>query len=438
MADPGQLARRIVQDRFSVQGQDLSVGGVTLRAIAEQYGTPFFVYDAAGMRRNFTRLRAALADFATVFYSIKANPNPHVAQVFVTEGAGLEIASEGELSFALRAGGTPHRILAAGPGKSAGDLAAFVRAGIAEIHLESLDEARALDQIARAQGRVQTVSLRINPVTAATGGAMRMGGKPAVFGFDEEDMAPVAAEIGALSNLSLQGVHLFAGTQILDAKTLLTQWRHGLDVASRLAKQLGRPLASVDLGGGLGVPYHDGDATLDLDVLGAGVAELIALKATDPLIAQAHVIVEPGRYLTASSGVYAAQVLNVKTSRGHRFAVTDGGMHHHLAASGNLGQVLKRDYPVVAATRMREDANTAVTVSGPLCTPLDVLARQAHLPALAPGDLVAVLQSGAYGLTASPNGFLSHAFPPEILAEGGAARLIRPRINPDFWLAQGV
>jgi diaminopimelate decarboxylase len=434
MAEPGLLARRLVNERFAVLGPDLAIGGVTMRALSERFGTPFFAYDASGMRAAYRGLSAAVEGFASVYYSIKANPNPAVARLFVDQGAGLEIASAGELSFALRGGGSPDHILAAGPGKTRDDLEAFVRSGIAEIHLESLDEARLLNEIAGAAGRRQTVSLRINPIAAATGGAMRMGGKPAVFGFDEEEMPEVAGVVDAMSHLSLSGVHLFAGTQILDAHTLLTQWRHGLGVARALAKVLDRPLASIDLGGGLGIPYHDGDGALDLEMVRAGVAELIAMKAADASIANAHVIVEPGRYLTGPSGVYVAQVLNTKTSRGHRFAVTDGGMHHHLAASGNLGQVVKRDYPIVAATRMSEAAGAAVTVSGPLCTPLDVLARSARLPDLAPGDLVAVLQSGAYGLTASPNGFLSHPSPPEILVDGGEAQLIRPRIKPDAWV----
>jgi diaminopimelate decarboxylase len=436
MADPGSLARQLVTDRFAVQGPDFAIGGVTLRALAEQFGTPFFAYDAHGMRESYRALAAAVDGFASIYYSIKANPNPSVVRLFVDAGAGLEIASAGELSFALHGAGHASRILAAGPGKTREDLTAFVRADLAEIHLESLDEARLLNQIARAADRVQTVSIRINPIAAATGGAMRMGGKPAVFGFDEETMADIAREIAALPHLKLTGAHLFAGTQILDAQTLLTQWRHGLGVASALGALLQKPLASIDLGGGLGIPYHDGDGALDLGQVRTGVRDLIEAKTRDPWIAAAHVIVEPGRFLTGPSGVYVAQVLNTKVSRGQRFVVTDGGMHHHLAASGNLGQVVKRDYPVVAATRMDADGTSPVTVSGPLCTPLDVLARNARLPDLAPGDLVAVLQSGAYGLTASPNGFLSHSSPPEILIDGGKATLIRPRIKPDAWVGR--
>jgi diaminopimelate decarboxylase len=432
--DRGALARRLVGDNFQVAGPDLAIGGITMRTLAERFGTPFFVYDAAAIRSNYLRLVAAVGDFASIYFSIKANPNPAIVRLFNDLGAGLELASAGELAFALRSGGCPKRMLAAGPGKTRDDLRAFVRAGLAEIHLESLDEAEALSAIAGTAGVTQGVSLRINPVAAATGGAMRMGGKPTVFGFDEETMAETIAHVSALPNLDLQGVHLFAGTQILDAATLLTQWHHGLSVAARLAAILGRPLKSIDLGGGLGIPYHDGDGALDLAALNAGIPGLLAAKQLDPLIADSRIIIEPGRFLVGPFGLYVASVLTTKSSRGHHYVVTDGGMHHHLAASGNLGQVVKRDYPVVAASSMHVEESVQVTVSGPLCTPLDILARATALPPLAAGDLVAVLQSGAYGLTASPNGFLSHASPPEILVESGIAELIRPRIRPDAWL----
>jgi diaminopimelate decarboxylase len=430
MLEHGSLARRLVQERFSVSGPNLAIGGFSVRDLAQRFGTPFFAYDAEAMRAAYRSLSEVTHGFASIYFSIKANPNPAVVRTFADLGAGLEVASAGEVYFALRGGGSPDRILAAGPGKSRDDLEEFVRKGLAEVHLESLDEARLLDGIAGAAGRRQTVSLRINPVAAATGGAMRMGGKPAVFGFDEEDMPEIARFVDALPHLRLSGVHLFAGTQILDERTLLTQWRHGLGVARSLAAILGRPLDSVDLGGGLGIPYHDGDGALDLDALRVGVRDLVAEKAQDPAISRARIIVEPGRYLVGPSGIYVAQVLNTKTSRGQRFAVTDGGMHHHLAASGNLGQVVKRDYPVVAATRMDVAETSPITVSGPLCTPLDVLARSVRLPELAAGHLVAVLQSGAYALTASPSSFLSHPSPAEILVDSGEAHLIRPQIKP--------
>lgn len=418
------LVDRLVTDQFAVAGNDLLIGGVTARTLAETFGTPLFAYDAAIIRRSYRDLAAALEGFAAIHYSIKANPNPAVVRVLLDEGAGLEIASLGEFRAAHAAGADPARILFAGPGKRRSELEQVAAAGIGEIHLESLEEIDHVAAIGAALGRRVAVAVRVNPVAEAQGGAMRMGGKAAPFGFDEEDIEAIVDRVVAASHLDLTGVHLFAGTQILDAEVLLGQWRHGLVVASRVAARLGRPLHTIDLGGGLGIPYFPGDRTLDLGAVGAGLGPLIAAQRADPLIRDAHVLVEPGRYLVGPSGVYLSSVLAAKVSRGQRFLVVDGGMHHHLAASGNLGQVIKRDYPVLAASRM--DAATAgpASVVGPLCTPLDTLARKVEMPALVAGDLVAVLQSGAYGPTASPAGFLSHPAPAEVLIDGGTARLI--------------
>jgi len=175
------------------------------------------------------------------------------------------------------------------------------------------------------------------------------------------------------------------------------------------------------------VPYHAGERLLDLQALREGLGPLAAAIRAEPLLRDARVIVEPGRYLAANAGVYLMQVVAIKHSRGTRFVICDGGMHHHLAASGNLGQVVKRDYPIVAATRLHATEREPAMLTGPLCTPLDTLGRQCRLPALEPGDLVAVLQSGAYGLTASPIGFLSHPTPAEVLVDAGAHRAIRER-----------
>jgi diaminopimelate decarboxylase len=210
----------------------------------------------------------------------------------------------------------------------------------------------------------------------------------------------------------------------------LQQWRIGLSLASQLAALLKRPLARIDLGGGLGIPYHSGQSALDLAAVQAGIAALREQQLADPMLAHASVLVEPGRWLAGPAGVYLMRVRAVKRSRGQRFVVCDGGMHHHLAASGNLGQVIKLDYPLVAATRMDEAAMEPAQVVGPLCTPLDTLGRQTALPAgVQPGDLIAVLQSGAYGLSASPVGFLSHAMPAEVMISRGRHRQVRPPGN---------
>lgn len=415
------LAERLVAAHYMVRGNDLMAGSLPVREIANRFGTPLFIYDKAVMQRCFSALNSALDGFADIFFSIKANPNPEIARIFVALGAGIEIASVGEFERALAAGAAPRNILFAGPAKRDHELERVVRDGIGEIHLESFEEIRHLDLIAAQAGRRVTVSVRINPVASAQGGAMRMGGKPSPFGFDEEQIADVLKAVEKTRHLDLRGVHLFAGTQILDADVLLAQWRHGIDLAARVAHGLGRPLQSIDLGGGLGIPYHAGDEPLDLTRLQRGLPALKRMKVAEPLLRDARIVVEPGRYLAGPGGLYLMRVIASKLSRGTRFIVTDGGMHHHLAASGNLGQVVKRDYPVLAPARMSEANRERCTVVGPLCTPLDTLARAADLPPLEAGDLVAVMQSGAYGLSASPSGFLSHPRAAEVLVAGGEA-----------------
>ncbi|MDV2986752.1 UNVERIFIED_CONTAM: type III PLP-dependent enzyme [Methylobacteriaceae bacterium AG10] len=428
MADAPDLAAALIAENFSRDGAGiLRVGGLPLTELAEDFGTPLFVYDAATMRRTYRALRDALAGFAEVDYSVKANPNPAVIRVFHEQGAGAEIASGAEFDAAIEAGVPPERILFAGPGKGAADLDRVVAGGIGEIHLENREEMFRVAAAGERHGVTVRVALRINPGAAAQGGAMRMGGKPSPFGFDEEAIDAAIDAVEAQAALRLVGLHLFAGTQGLKAETLLGQWAYGLGLAARIARRIGRPLETIDLGGGLGIPYFSGDAALDLGALRAGLPDLTATLRADPLLAGARVVLEPGRYLAGPAGVYVARVLAVKESRGSRFVITDGGMHHHLAASGNLGQIVKRDFPLAAVVDGGGAERAATAVVGPLCTPLDMLARAAPLPPLAEGDLVAVLQSGAYGLTASPTGFLSHPMPAELLVEGGRATAIRPR-----------
>jgi diaminopimelate decarboxylase len=427
MADAPDLAAALIAENFSRDASGvLRVGGLPLTELAKEFGTPLFVYDADTMRRTYRALCAALAGFAEVDFSVKANPNPAVIRVFSQEGAGAEIASGAEFDAAIRAGVPPDEILFAGPGKGAADLDRVIGGGIGEIHLENREEIARVAAAAERHGVHVRVALRINPGATAQGGAMRMGGKPSPFGFDEEDIEAAIDTVEAAPRLRLVGLHLFAGTQGLKADTLLGQWAYGLGLAARIANRIGRSLETIDLGGGLGIPYFSGDTALDLGAIRAGLPDLIATLRADPRLASARVVLEPGRYLTGPAGVYVARVLAVKESRGSRFVITDGGMHHHLAASGNLGQIVKRDFPLAAVTDAGGE-RAATAVVGPLCTPLDMLARAAPLPPLAEGDLVAVLQSGAYGLTASPTGFLSHPTPAEVLVEGGEAREIRAR-----------
>lgn len=409
---------------FAQAGADLLVGGVSVRAIVEAVGSPVFIYDGAVMRRSYRALAEALAGFADIHYSVKANPAERIIGLFLEEAAGVEIASLGEYRAARNAGAEADRILFAGPGKRQRELEEVIGEGIGEIHLESVEEIERIEAIAARMDKRVKAGIRINPGADAQAGAMRMGGKPTAFGFCEEELGEVLARLSASACIDLVGIHVYGGTQILDAAALLNQWRHAIRIAGDVAAQLGRPLDTIDLGGGLGIPYYAGEKGLDLGAVRAGLPELSALLAAHPLLARARIVVEPGRYVAGPGGIYVVEVNSVKQVRGTRFVITDGGMHHHLAASGNLGQIIKRDFPIVAPARMDDMDLGAATVVGPLCTPLDTLARDVLLPVLKAGDLIAVLQSGAYGPSASPGHFLSHPAAIEVLVEDGRFEVI--------------
>ena len=411
---------------FGAEQGVLTVGGISLERLAKEHGTPLYVYDAAVIRARLRELRAHIPASFAIYYSVKANPNPAVVRVCVEAGTGCEIASAAEYVRARAAGCPPERILFAGPGKGEEELAYVLGAGIGEIHVESDEEIATLERLAARLDVDVDVSIRVNPAHAAAGGAMQMGGQAAAFGIDEERIDEVARTIRATRRLRLRGLHMFAGTQILDADTLVGQWRHAVTLAARLAERAGVAVETVDLGGGLGIPYFPRERPLDL----ARVRDLSRdlFDALPAALSRTRFVLEPGRYLVGPAGVYVARVRSIKPSRGTTFVLLDGGMHHHLAASGNLGQVIKRDYPLVNGSRVDDDPSSAAVVAGPLCTPLDVLGRKALLPPdTKVGDLIAVLQSGAYGLTASPVGFLSHPMPAEVLVDGGRATRIRPR-----------
>ena len=420
-------AASLIERYFPSSKQELCIGGVPVSTLADQYGTPFFVYNREVLDQKWTQLRSALPDAFSICYSVKANPSQAILRYFLSKCAGLEIASAGEFCQALHAGCAPENIIFAGPGKTEAELEFVLGKGIGEIHLESLLEAERVSAIAQKLSVPARVALRVNPSGEAEGGAMRMGGRPAAFGVDEESLDDVLDRLSALPGLDLRGIHLFAGTQILDYQILVSQYRKGLEIALRVAARLQRPLHTIDFGGGLGVPYFSHESALDTQKLRPELDALMNSVQHEPHLQGTRFMVEPGRYLVAESGIYVARVNDIKISREKKFLILDGGMHHHLAASGNLGQTIKRNYPVAVLNRLNEPAEETVDLAGPLCTPLDVLARGASLPRTNVGDLIGVFQSGAYARSASPQGFLSHPSPPEVWVEGGHHRLIRRR-----------
>ena len=404
--------RHAPMDRFPVVDDCLQVGGLSLTELAARAGrTPFYAYDRGLMTRRVEQLRAALPEGISLHYAIKANPMPAVVQHMAGLVDGLDVASQREMQTALDAGTPPGAISFAGPGKAVTELEAAVAAGIT-INLESETELERVAAVAERSGRSAHVAVRVNPDFELKSAGMRMGGGPKAFGVDAERVPALLARIGTLG-LHFRGFHIFSGSQNLRAETLIETQKQTLELALRLADAAPGPVEMLNIGGGFGIPYFPGDRPLDL----APVAEQLAerLPAVRARLPGAEIILELGRYLVGEAGIYVAEVLDRKESRGQTFLITNGGLHHHLAASGNFGQTIRKNYPVVVGNRVQGDRREVVNVVGPLCTPLDVLAWQMEMARADIGDLIVVFQSGAYGYTASPTRFLSHPEPVELL-----------------------
>ena len=395
----------------SIDGE-LAVGGIPLSRLAARVGrTPFYAYDRSKLRDRVGDVRAALPAAVELHYAMKANPMPALVGYMAGLVDGLDVASGSELLVALDAGMDPARISFAGPGKSDVELAQAVAAGIL-VNVESPREVPLLGEISARLRRPARVAVRVNPDYELKSSGMKMGGGPKQFGIDAEQVPQILRDIGR-QGLAFEGFHIFSGSQNLHASAICEAQTKGLELAMRLREAAPGPVTTLNLGGGFGIPYFPGERALDLNAVGTHLTGIV--EAAEGALPGVRVVIELGRYLVGEAGVYVCRVLDKKTSRGETFLVTDGGLHHHLAASGNFGQVIRKNYPVAIGTRMLETNLVRASVVGPLCTPLDLLADRMELPACEPGDLVVVFQSGAYGLTASPQGFLSHPAAVEVL-----------------------
>lgn len=391
---------------------ELAIGGRRASELVAEAGrTPLFVYSRAHLDARVAALRAALPARVGVNFAVKANPHLAVIGHMAPLVDGFDIASAGELALCMAVGIDPRRISFAGPGKRDDELEAAIRAGVT-LNCESEGEgARAL-AIGERLGVRPRIAIRVNPSFVMTGSGMKMGGGAKQFGIDAERVPALARHLIA-AGAEWRGLHIFTGSQTLSADAIIEAQANVLALAAELTRAIGHACPKLNMGGGLGIPYFPGDTPVDLERVGAALAERVA--DLPPELADTELCMELGRYLVGEAGVYLCRVIDRKESHGTTFLVTDGGLHHQLAASGNFGTVVRRNYPSAIATRYGAQATEEVNIVGCLCTPLDRLADNAMMPRAEVGDLVAVFCAGAYGASASPSAFLGHGPAAEML-----------------------
>lgn len=378
-------------------------------AMTQSDVTPSFFYDFDIVRDKVAALRAALPPGVGIHYAMKANPLPEMVASMARLVDGIDVASGGELAMALEAGAT--HVSFAGPGKRDAELEAAIRADIT-INLESATEANRALTIANRFGKTPLLAVRVNPDFALKGSGMKMGGGAAPFGVDAENV-PALVKTLIAAKADWRGFHIFAGSQALDSNAIADTQAATVALAGQLAEQVGATPPLVNLGGGFGIPYFANERPIDVALIGARLGEALANRA--PILADSEFAIELGRWLVGECGVYLTRVIDRKESRGETFLVTDGGLHHQLAASGNFGTVVRRNYPIAVASRFGHAVEETVSVVGCLCTPLDRLGDQVGLPRAEVGDVIAVFMAGAYGASASPASFLGHSPAREVL-----------------------
>ena len=418
--------------------RDGRLGGHDPSGLAERFGTPFYAYDLDVVTRQVEALRGVLPDSFDLAYAVKANPNLAVLRQLAGLGLGADVASSGELRHVLRAGFPADSVVFTGPGKRDEELAAAVEAGVRVVTVESPGELRRLERVAEGMGRRQPLLLRAAVTEPADPGRADLSGVDITgkFGMDPRALRTAAAEAVASPWLEPLGLHAFGASNVTDAAILATHVEATVETAILVASKAGFELRLVDAGGGLGIPYGAGDPTLDLRAFGIRLTSLAERLATSPATREVRVLLEPGRFLVGASGAYVARVVDTKSIDGHPVAILDGGINHVLrpVLVGREQRIVVLTGAAAGPAAAAPGSEPPVMIAGPLCTGLDVFARAAGIAPPDRGDLVAVLDVGAYGATESMPFFLSHPLPPELALRGGEAWLARPRIEPDAWL----
>lgn len=377
--------------------------------------TPFYLYDRAVIKKRYKELRDNMPRELEIFYAAKANPNKDIVEYLGKLGAGCDIASSGELRLALMAGIRPDRISFAGPGKTREELELAVGKRIASISVENPGETVILDKLSKRAKKKTNVSVRVNPASGSSRGAVRMGGGSQQFGIDEEMVPGVIRNIKKSAYLNFIGLHVHTASQILSEKAIADNIAYFLDYCAKIQDTVGVKVRFINFGGGLGIPYYKGQKALDMEILGGMIRDIFYGKHSVLKFDDARFIFEPGRFLVGESGTYVVTILYKKRSNGKTFLIVDGGMHQNLAACGLLGGGFKRNNIIGVFSKKESARQEIVTITGCLCTPLDIFARDIRLPVCEAGDHLYITCSGAYGYSASPLLFLSHPIPGEVI-----------------------
>ncbi len=397
---------------FKVSGNHLLAGGKTIEQIAAIAGqTPFYIYDRSIIQRKIEEFKSQIPRQIALHYAIKANPMPSLVSFIANHVDGLDVASQKEMLIALGTNIPSEKISFAGPGKLQSEVASAIAAGIT-LNIESETELKRALAIGQTLAIKPRLAVRVNPDFELKASGMKMGGGPKQFGIDAERV-PEAIQQITESDAEFVGLHIFSGSQNLKYEALIEAHNKTFALASRIRREASVELNKLNIGGGFGIPYFPGETPLDLEPIGQNLEALLQEYSED--IKNTRVVMELGRFLVGESGLYVCRINDKKVSRGLTYLIADGGLHHHLSNSGNFGQVIRKNYPVAIANKMDSNDRENVSIVGPLCTPLDTLADKMDLPRAEIGDFVSIYQSGAYGATASPRGFLSQPDLVEIL-----------------------
>lgn len=400
-------------DHFKQEDGQLMIAEKSIRELTDKYGTPLYIYDRSLIKKRHDEVRASIPDKIRIFYAVKANPNMEIIRELGNLYDGLDIASKGEMVKSMESGILPEKMSFAGPGKGIDELHFAIREGIGTISVESERELEHINFLCQKLKKQVSVLIRVNPNFELAKSGMKMGGGPKQFGIDSECVQELIACLEGNENIRFAGIHIYAGSQNLNAQAILDAFQRIMDYAWQLSKAVNSTIRILNLGGGFGIPYFANDDSLDLMYFGDKLRKLYQQFST--LLPDTQCRIELGRFLVGECGIYITKVLYRKMSRNQVYLITDGGMHHHLAASGNFGQSLVRRPMAITALNRLNDTPERVNIVGPLCTPLDSFGTQVECPKADEGDLIGVMNSGAYGFSASPLGFLSHEIPKEIL-----------------------